>query len=112
MNARGEISFRRDVQVRDERIFLTIVGESWFPAIETEFADGARLRVERGMQVLQPIRRALVEVPRVITKRGNDFGKLRRESGNSRPIGFTRAVNDHPGHAFSAARGDECVAIF
>ena len=122
MNAHRQISLRRQPQLRDEHFLLPFIRQIRLPAIQSNLAHRRRNLIEKVRKIREPVIGALVEIPRVITETGENSGartshpvllpvrwgeggrrpgegKLFRQSQDLRPVGFTRTVHHHAGHA-------------
>ena len=60
MDAHRQIAFGGELQLREKNFFLSGVSQIRFPAVQADFADGARNVVKKFLQIFQPVRRALV----------------------------------------------------
>ena len=60
MNAYGQIPFRSEAELREKNFLLRLVSQARLPSVQADFADRARSRIEKCLQVFQPVWRAFV----------------------------------------------------
>ena len=95
MNAHRQVAFGGDVKLREEDLLLAGVREVWFPAVEPHFAHGGWHGIQKRFQVLDPIRRALGQIPRMITKAWQHQWIGPGQGQHVRPIRLACAIHNH-----------------